>query len=276
MYSEKVISILTKDKGGGIFLKKIITILLALMLFLTGCQSHSTIQGVEEPTTDHPDMYDENETWAENDERLCLYLPDKYFYDTDGELDFYETLGSKMHIKVNDCYTVSSLQEAGSYFSTDTIKNWYREQKIFDSDSTSTSEFTWLMVNATITCLAEQEITFCIFDISFKARAYDDSMVKFGVNNKKILENITSELCYDYGNRKYGKDYYMIQMKPGESFTTNILYCVYKDSLAKDKEIYLGLGGHHIGAYDPELGRIMPIEDDPKIRFLRIYPRVTD
>ena len=268
-------------------MKKIITILLALMLFLTGCQSHSTIQGVEETaqtletvtqetTTFNPEIYDENETWAENDERLSYYLPDEYFYDTDGELDFYETLGSKMHIKVNDCYTVSSLQEAGSYFSTDTIKNWYREQKIFDSDSTSTSEFTWLMVNATITCLAEQEINFCIFDIAFEARGFDDSMVRFGVNNKKILENITSEILYDYGDRKQTKDYYMIRMKQGDSFTTNILYLINKALLTEENEIYLELGDHHIAKYDSELGRIMPIEHDTRIRFLRIYPKVTD
>ena len=268
-------------------MKKIITILLALMLFLTGCQSHSTIQGVEETaqtlenvtqesTTDHPDMYDENETWAENDQRLSYYLPDKYFYDTNGELDFYETLGSKMHIKVNDCYTVSSPEEVSPYFSGDTAKNWCQEQESFVARSHADTEISWLVVNATITCMAEQEIRFCIFDVTFEAREYDDSMVKFGVNNKKIIGNITGELCYDYGNRKYGKDYYMIQMKPGESFTTNILYAVDKSYYTRDLEFYLWLGGAHIGAYDPELGRIMPIEDDPKIRFLRIYPRVTD
>ena len=268
-------------------MKKIITILLTLMLVLTGCQNHSTIQGVEETaqtletvtqetTTFNPEMYDEDMTWDKNDYTLSRYLPDEYFYDTNGELDFYETLGSKMHIKVNDCYTISSPEEGGSYFATDAAKNWCSEQESFVADSSPNAESIWLMVNATITCLAEQEINFCIFDIAFEARGFDDSMVRFGVNNKKILENITSELLYDYGDRKWGKDYYMIRMKPGDSFTTNILYCVYKDSLAKDKEIYLGLGGHHIGAYDPELGRIMPIEDDPKIRFLRIYPRVTD
>ena len=257
------------------------------MLVLTGCQNHSTIQGVEETaqtletvtqetTTFNPEMYDEDMTWDKNDYTLSRYLPDEYFYDTNGELDFYETLGSKMHIKVNDCYTISSPEEGGSYFATDAAKNWCSEQESFVADSSPNAESIWLMVNATITCLAEQEINFCIFDIAFEARGFDDSMVRFGVNNKKILENITSELLYDYGDRKWGKDYYMIRMKPGDSFTTNILYCVYKDSLAKDKEIYLGLGGHHIGAYAPELGRIMPIEDDPKIRFLRIYPRVTD
>ena len=181
-------------------MKKIITILLALMLFLTGCQSHSTIQGVEETaqtleavtqeiTTEDPKIYyDENETWNKNDYTLSYYLPDEYFYDTDGELDFYSTLGYKMHIKVNDCYTISSPEEGGSYFATNAAKNWCSEQESFVADSSPNAESIWLMVNATITCLAEQEITFCIFDISFKARAYDDSMVKFGVNNKKILD----------------------------------------------------------------------------------------
>ncbi|CDE52929.1 unknown [Roseburia sp. CAG:303] len=103
-------------------MKKIITILLTLILFLTGCQSHSTIQGVEETaqtletvtqetTTFNPEIYDENETWAENDERLSYYLPDEYFYDTNGELDFYETLGSKMHIfeKNNNHFTYTNV-----------------------------------------------------------------------------------------------------------------------------------------------------------------------
>ena len=268
-------------------MKKIITILLTLMLFLTGCQSHSTIQGVEETaqtletvtqetTTFNPEIYDENETWAENDERLSYYLPDEYFYDTDGELDFYSTLGYKMHIKVNDCYTISSPEEGGSYFATDAAKNWCSEQESFVADSSPNAESIWLMVNATITCLADQEIDFYISNISFNARGYDDSMVRFGVNNKKILENITSELLYDYGDRKWGKDYYMIRMKPGDSFTTNILYLVNKALLTEENEIYLWLGGPHIAKYDSELGRIMPIEHDTRIRFLRIYPRVSD
>ena len=271
-------------------MKKTVALVSSTILVLTGCQSHqshTTLQGVEETaqtletvtqesTTFNPDMYDENETWAENDERLKYYLPDKYFYDTDGELDFYSVLGYKMHIKVNDCYTISSPEEGGSYFASDTVKNWQNMQETFVARSNTGAEISWLMVNATITCLAEQEIRFCIFDISFDAREYDDSMVKFGVNNKRLIGNITSELCYDYGERKSGKDYYMIQMKPGESFTTNILYAVDKSYYTRDLELYLSLGGHHTGAYDPKLGRIMPIEDDPKIRFLRIYPRVTD
>ena len=268
-------------------MKKIITILLTLMLFLTGCQSHSTIQGVEETaqtletvtqetTTFNPEMYDEDMTWDKNDYTLSRYLPDEYFYDTNGELDFYETLGSKMHIKVNDCYTISSPEEGGSYFATDAAKNWCSEQESFVADSSPNAESIWLMVNATITCLAEQEINFCIFDIAFEARGFDDSMVRFGVNNKKILENITSELLYDYGDRKWGKDYYMIRMKQGDSFTTNILYLVNKALLTEENEFYLNLGGHHIAKYDSELGRIMPIEHDTRIRFLRIYPRVSD
>lgn len=268
-------------------MKKIITILLALMLFLTGCQSHSTIQGVEETaqtleivtqetTTFNPKIYDENETWAENDYTLSYYLPDEYFYDTNGELDFYEILGSKMHIKVNDCYTIFSPEEGGSYFATDAAKNWCSEQESFVVRFSPDAEIAWLMVNATITCLADQEIDFCIFDIAFNARGYDDSMVRFGVNNKKLLENISSEFLYDYGDRKWGKDYYMIRMKPGESFTTNILYPVDKALLTEENEIYLDLGGHHIAKYDSELGRIMPIEHDTRIRFLRIYPRVSD
>ena len=59
-------------------MKKIITILLTLMLVLTGCQNHSTIQGVEETaqtletvtqetTTFNPEMYDEDMTWDKND-----------------------------------------------------------------------------------------------------------------------------------------------------------------------------------------------------------------
>ena len=271
-------------------MKKTVALVSSTILVLTGCQSHqshTTLQGVEETaqtletvtqesTTFNPDMYDENETWAENDERLSCYLPDKYFYDTNGELDFYSTLGYKMHIKVNDCYTVSSPEEVSPYFSGDTAKNWCQEQESFVARSHADTEISWLIVNATITCLAEQEIRFCIFDVTFEAREYDDSMVKFGVNNKKIIGNITGELCYDYGNRKNGKDYYMIQMKPGESFTTDILYAVDKSYYTRDLEFYLWLGGAHIGAYDAELGRIMPVEDDPKIRFLRIYPRVTD
>lgn len=269
-------------------MKKIITILLTLMLFLTGCQSHSTIQGVEETaqtleavtqeiTTEDPKIYyDENETWNKNDYTLSYYLPDEYFYDTNGELDFYETLGSKMHIKVNDCYTISSPEEGGSYFATDAAKNWCSEQDSFVADSSPNAESIWLMVNATITCLAEQEINFCIFDIAFNARGFDDSMVRFGVNNKKILENISSEILYDYGDLKQGKDYYRIQMKQGDSFTTNILYPVDKALLTEENEIYLWLGGPHIAKYDSELGRIMPIEHDTRIRFLRIYPKVSD
>ena len=101
-------------------------------------------------------------------------------------------------------------------------------------------------------------------------------MVRFGVNNKKILENISSEILYDYGDLKQGKDYYRIQMKQGDSFTTNILYPVDKALLTEENEIYLWLGGPHIAKYDSELGRIMPIEHDTRIRFLRIYPRVSD
>ena len=65
-------------------------------------------------------------------------------------------------------------------------------------------------------------------------------------------------------------------MNPGDSFTTNILYLINKALLTEENEIYLALGDHHIAKYDSEVGRIMPIEHDTRIRFLRIYPKVTD
>lgn len=262
---------------------------LFVIMSMTACsQEGNTLQGVEETAETFPvetvtqetttmGGYDENKVWDENDYTLSCYLPDEYFYDTDGELDFFSLNNEKMHIKVTDCYFVDSLEEAGDYFTREDIRKNIQEIFFdFFERAFPEEEMGLVVVEAEFTNLMEQVITFCMFDISFQIRAYDNSMVQYGVNDKKLIDTMGGELYYDYGERGITKDYYMIEMQPGESFKTKILYRYGKSALKDENEVYLDLGGHHIAQYDAKLGRIMPKENDPKIRYLRIYPRTKE
>ena len=249
-------------------------------LVLTGCAKEretNQLQNVEEkvttekttstPTTEQSQEESYKTEWAENDYTLSYYLPDKYFYDVE-EMDFFSTWLEKCHIKVLDAFVTEDLAEAGSYF----VENqaWIQEFLDAGMERDPSAEPVYLAVKVELTNLEEEMISFCMADLDCYMRVFDDSMVQYGVSDTRTTGNrFTSELFYDLGFDTAGKRYYYVDMEPGKTITTTILYLIYKEDAQKD--LYLQLGGHITGEYDSKLGRVMPKENDPKIRYIRLH-----
>ena len=131
-------------------------------------------------------------------------------------------------------------------------------------------EKTFLCIPVEITNLDEMENTIMISDFHLRKRFFDDRLTEFGFSSYGTYPVGLVDLWYDYpGKNNLSKEYYYVQLLPGETIHTNLLYLIQKEDL--NSELYLDLyDGYALSAYDQHLKCYIP-PVNKEIKFLKIH-----
>ncbi len=194
------------------------------------------------------------------------YISDDHFYDQE-ELDFMCEEDS-YHIRIANAAVSDDLTAFGESFSNEQarvseLNGWIEELQLQEKD-----DFTYLSLPVKITNTGDKEQRFCLY-MPLYTRIADERLVEYGLSDKYITTagpiSATVNNCQSRVDNV--KSYYMVDIQPGETISSDILYWVSKENL--DKDIYMCLYMINNGKKDKKLNCEMPPTDE-KIKFIKI------
>ena len=194
------------------------------------------------------------------------YISDDHFYDQE-ELDFMCEEDS-YHIRIANAAVSDDLTAFGESFSNEQarvseLNGWIEELQLQEKD-----DFTYLSFPVKITNTGDKEQRFCLY-MTLYTRIADERLVEYGLSDKYITTagpiSATVNNCQSRVDNV--KSYYMVDIQPGETISSDILYWVSKENL--DKDIYMCLYMINNGKKDKKLNCEMPPTDE-KIKFIKI------
>ena len=138
-------------------------------------------------------------------------------------------------------------------------------ETVFGYDS---GELTYLCLPVEITNIGEQTSRLGVGKLNITARVDDDRLAEYGLADK-CLSSVTPDIrsWYDYPDKvDNGKSYYMVDMEPEETISTNIVYIIEKSGL--EQELYICL--YYVnGIYDKKLKCELP-PADREVMYIRV------
>lgn len=257
-------------KKGKVFLISI----MGLLLFGCAKKDSYSINNVEEiPETTKAAAIKTPETSINQGDTLNgvpldlvqYYISDDHFYEQE-ELDFMKGEDS-YHIRVANATVSDDLTAFGESFSNEQARiseltGWIEELQLQEK-----GEFTYLSLPIEITNTGDKEQRFCL-DMSLYTRIADERLVEYGLSDKYITSiGLLGETVNNCQSRVDNvKSYYMVDIQPGETISSDILYWVSKENL--DKDIYMCLYMTS-GKKDKKLNCEMP-PTDKNVKFIKI------
>ncbi len=195
------------------------------------------------------------------------YISDDYFYDQK-ELDFVDGFGNSYHIKVAKATVSDDVTAFGEAFSNEQariseLNGWIEELSLQEK-----GDFTYLSLPIEITNIADKEQRFFL-KMSLQARIIDERLVEYGLSNKCIIPaGPISEIVNNCQKRVDNlKSYYMVDIQPGETVSSDILYWVSKENL--DKELYICVYRINNGVKNKKLNCEMPPTGEA-VKFIKV------